>query len=76
MKYKSPLEPKVSSIHFSQCIQRLAIRSRLMKCHEMSHDNTVINFTEAGHVMSIFTAIIVKKWITTTATATKFLHYA
>ena len=44
--------------------------------HEISHDNTVINFTETGHVMSIFPAIIVKKWITTTATATTFLHYA
>ena len=26
-------------------------RSRFMKCHEMSHDNTVFNFTETEHVI-------------------------
>ena len=33
------------------CIQQLTIRSRLMKCHEMSHDNTVSNFTETEHLI-------------------------
>ena len=50
IQYKSPLESKVSSIYFSQCIQLLTRRSPLMKCH-MSHGNTVFNFVETEHVI-------------------------
>ena len=49
IQYKSPLESKISSIYFSQWVQQPTLRSLLMKCHEMSHDNTVFNFTETEH---------------------------
>ena len=46
MQYKSPLESKISSIYFSQESQSFNSLQYVRTDHEMSHDNTVFNFTE------------------------------
>ena len=48
IQYKSPLESKVSSIYFSQESQSFNSLQYVRTAHEMSHDNTLFNFTETN----------------------------
>ena len=48
IQYKSPLESKVSSIYFSQESQSFNSLQYVRTADEMSHDNTLFDFTETN----------------------------